>query len=146
MININIKLLQLEWSKMELRWISYELNEFLELFLYHKLFFIQNYPSLFNPSLQPLIFQSSWVDPGDSPDSVHARDVLRVDFYLSRGLFCKSCNRKGIATRWPLDNNWMTQIRPDNNPNQYRILAVGSPSNDPYFEYQRSTPIHPFDI
>jgi hypothetical protein len=39
MININIKLLQLEWSKMELRWISYELNEFLELFLYHKLFF-----------------------------------------------------------------------------------------------------------
>jgi hypothetical protein len=32
--NINMKLLQLEWIKKELEWITYELNKFLELFLY----------------------------------------------------------------------------------------------------------------
>jgi hypothetical protein len=32
--NINMKLLQLEWIKKELEWIPYELNNFLELFLY----------------------------------------------------------------------------------------------------------------
>jgi hypothetical protein len=33
MNNINIKLLQLECSEKELKWIFYELNEFLELFI-----------------------------------------------------------------------------------------------------------------
>jgi hypothetical protein len=32
--NINIKLLQLEWIKKELRWIFYDLYKFLDLFLY----------------------------------------------------------------------------------------------------------------
>jgi hypothetical protein len=32
--NINMRLMQLEWTKMELKWIIYELNKFLELFLY----------------------------------------------------------------------------------------------------------------
>jgi hypothetical protein len=31
--DIKTKLLQLEWVKKELKWISYELNKFLELFL-----------------------------------------------------------------------------------------------------------------
>jgi hypothetical protein len=35
--NIKTKLMQLEWIKKELRWISYELNKFLD-FLYQKLF------------------------------------------------------------------------------------------------------------
>jgi hypothetical protein len=29
-----MNLMQLEWIKKELKWISYELNKFLELFLY----------------------------------------------------------------------------------------------------------------
>jgi hypothetical protein len=33
-ININRRLMQLEWIKKELKWIKYELNKFLELFLY----------------------------------------------------------------------------------------------------------------
>jgi hypothetical protein len=32
--NINMNLTQLEWIKTELKWITYELNKFLELFLY----------------------------------------------------------------------------------------------------------------
>jgi hypothetical protein len=32
--NIIMNLMQLEWIKKELRWIKYELNKFLELFLY----------------------------------------------------------------------------------------------------------------
>jgi hypothetical protein len=32
--NIDMKLMQLEWVKKELKWISYELNNALELFLY----------------------------------------------------------------------------------------------------------------
>jgi hypothetical protein len=32
--NINTKFIQLDWIKKELKWISYELNKFLELFLY----------------------------------------------------------------------------------------------------------------
>jgi hypothetical protein len=32
--NINVRLMQLEWIKKELKWITYELNKFLELFLY----------------------------------------------------------------------------------------------------------------
>jgi hypothetical protein len=32
--NINMNLTQLEWIKIELKWITYELNKFLELFLY----------------------------------------------------------------------------------------------------------------
>jgi hypothetical protein len=32
--NINMNLMQLEWIKKKLRWIKYELNKFLELFLY----------------------------------------------------------------------------------------------------------------
>jgi hypothetical protein len=34
--NINTKLMQLEWIKKELKWIFYELNKILELFLYKK--------------------------------------------------------------------------------------------------------------
>jgi hypothetical protein len=34
MNNINTKLLQPEWSKNGLKWISYELTKFLELFLH----------------------------------------------------------------------------------------------------------------
>jgi hypothetical protein len=34
MNNIKTKLMQLEWIKKELKWIFYELNEFLELFIY----------------------------------------------------------------------------------------------------------------
>jgi hypothetical protein len=37
--NINTKLMQLEWIKKELKWIFYELNEFLQLFLYPKSIF-----------------------------------------------------------------------------------------------------------
>jgi hypothetical protein len=36
--NIKIRLMQLEWIKKELKWINYELNKFLKLFLYHKSF------------------------------------------------------------------------------------------------------------
>jgi hypothetical protein len=32
--NINIRLMQLEWIKKELKWITYELNKFLELFVH----------------------------------------------------------------------------------------------------------------
>jgi hypothetical protein len=32
--NINMRLMQLEWIKKELKWIIYELNKFLELFSY----------------------------------------------------------------------------------------------------------------
>jgi hypothetical protein len=32
--NITINLIQLEWIKKELKWITYELNKFLELFSY----------------------------------------------------------------------------------------------------------------
>jgi hypothetical protein len=32
--NINVNLMQLEWIKKELKLITYELNKFLELFLY----------------------------------------------------------------------------------------------------------------
>jgi hypothetical protein len=32
--NINMNLMQLEWIKKELRWINYELNKILDLFLY----------------------------------------------------------------------------------------------------------------
>jgi hypothetical protein len=32
--NINVRLMQLEWIKKELKLITYELNKFLELFLY----------------------------------------------------------------------------------------------------------------
>jgi hypothetical protein len=31
-----MKLMQLEWIKKELKWISYELNKIMELFLYKK--------------------------------------------------------------------------------------------------------------
>jgi hypothetical protein len=31
--NINMNLMQVEWIKKELKWITYELNKFLELFL-----------------------------------------------------------------------------------------------------------------
>jgi hypothetical protein len=34
MNNIILNLMQLEWIKKELKWITYELNKFLELFLY----------------------------------------------------------------------------------------------------------------
>jgi hypothetical protein len=32
--NINMNLMQLEWIKKELKWITYELTKFLELFIY----------------------------------------------------------------------------------------------------------------
>jgi hypothetical protein len=32
--NINMNLLQLEWIQKELEWVTYELNKFLELFVY----------------------------------------------------------------------------------------------------------------
>jgi hypothetical protein len=32
--NIIMNLMQLEWTEKELKWITYELNMFLELFLY----------------------------------------------------------------------------------------------------------------
>jgi hypothetical protein len=32
--NISMRLMQLEWIKKELKWITYELNKCLELFLY----------------------------------------------------------------------------------------------------------------
>jgi hypothetical protein len=32
--NINMNLMQLEWIQKELKWINYELNKILELFLY----------------------------------------------------------------------------------------------------------------
>jgi hypothetical protein len=32
--NINMNLLQLEWIKKNLKWIQYDLNKFLEFFLY----------------------------------------------------------------------------------------------------------------
>jgi hypothetical protein len=34
MNNISMNLTQLEWIKTELKWITYELNNFMELFLY----------------------------------------------------------------------------------------------------------------
>jgi hypothetical protein len=37
--NINMRLMQLEWTKNELKWITYELNKVLELFLYTKIIF-----------------------------------------------------------------------------------------------------------
>jgi hypothetical protein len=40
--NINIKLMQLEWVKKELKWIFYELNKFLRLFLIQKIIFYFN--------------------------------------------------------------------------------------------------------
>jgi hypothetical protein len=38
MNNIIMDLMQLDWIKKELGWIKYELNKFLELFLYYKSF------------------------------------------------------------------------------------------------------------
>jgi hypothetical protein len=32
--NINVRLMQLKWINSELKWIFYELNKFLDLFLY----------------------------------------------------------------------------------------------------------------
>jgi hypothetical protein len=32
--NINMNLMQLEWIKKKLKWITYKLNKFLELFIY----------------------------------------------------------------------------------------------------------------
>jgi hypothetical protein len=32
--NINMSIMQLEWIKNKLKWITYELNKFLELFLH----------------------------------------------------------------------------------------------------------------
>jgi hypothetical protein len=32
--NINMRLMQLEWIKKELKWITYELNKFMKLFSY----------------------------------------------------------------------------------------------------------------
>jgi hypothetical protein len=32
--NINMRLMQMGWFKKELKWFTYELNKFLELFLY----------------------------------------------------------------------------------------------------------------
>jgi hypothetical protein len=44
--NINMSLMQLEWIKNELKWITYELNKTLELFVYKKSFL--NYFLLIN--------------------------------------------------------------------------------------------------
>jgi hypothetical protein len=33
-INIIVRLMQLEWIKTKLEWIKYELNKFMDLFLY----------------------------------------------------------------------------------------------------------------
>jgi hypothetical protein len=57
--NINTKLMQLEWIKKELKWIFYELNEFLQLFLYPKsisIFFYLSHPLT---GLRALILRSS---------------------------------------------------------------------------------------
>jgi hypothetical protein len=45
--NINVNLMQLEWIKNVFKWITYELNKFLELFLYKKSFseLILNFPN-----------------------------------------------------------------------------------------------------
>jgi hypothetical protein len=43
MNNINMNLMQLEWIKKELEWITYGLNKILELFLYRKSFWIISY-------------------------------------------------------------------------------------------------------
>jgi hypothetical protein len=39
MDNINTKLIQLKWIKKKFKWIFYELNKILELFLYKKFIF-----------------------------------------------------------------------------------------------------------
>jgi hypothetical protein len=44
-----MRLMQLEWIKKELKWITYELNKFLKLFLYWKPFFYINFLNLFHP-------------------------------------------------------------------------------------------------
>jgi hypothetical protein len=41
--NINMRLMQLECTKKELKWITYELNKVLELFLYPKIIFLVNF-------------------------------------------------------------------------------------------------------
>jgi hypothetical protein len=46
--NINMNLLQLEWIKKELKWIKYDLNKFMELFLYKKIIFYISIIILFN--------------------------------------------------------------------------------------------------
>jgi hypothetical protein len=46
--NINMNLLQLEWIKKELKWIKYDLNKFMELFLYKKTIFYISIIILFN--------------------------------------------------------------------------------------------------
>jgi hypothetical protein len=57
--NINMSLVLLEWIKKELKWITYELNKFLELFLYYKSFLILIYLFYLTSGLRPLFQKSS---------------------------------------------------------------------------------------
>jgi hypothetical protein len=51
--NINMRLMQLEWIKKELKYITYDLNKLLELFLYYKTFSELFYPFYSPPRLRP---------------------------------------------------------------------------------------------
>jgi hypothetical protein len=67
--NINVGLMQLEWVKKELKWIIYELNKFLKLFLYKKSFAILFYSILPDHWIARIItekFGVLFVNIGDS--------------------------------------------------------------------------------
>jgi hypothetical protein len=50
-----MRLMHLEWIKKELKWIIYELNKFMELFLYYKTFSEVTYSFYLTSGLQALI-------------------------------------------------------------------------------------------
>jgi hypothetical protein len=60
--NINMSLMQLECIQKELKWINYEFNKIMELFLYMKPFSIIIYMIYLIPGLQVLITRSSRLD------------------------------------------------------------------------------------
>ena len=64
--NINMRLMQLEWTKKELKYITYDLNKLLELFLYYKTFSELFYPFYSPPRLRPQFTRSTGVKSANS--------------------------------------------------------------------------------
>jgi hypothetical protein len=104
--NVNTNLMQLEWIKKELKWISYELNKFLKLFLYKKSFSILFYSVCLFIGLHAVL-------PGSSGFILQVlgpqcNDLINsLDYGLittnTRGSFVKLPSRKGIVDHGPLD-------------------------------------------
>ena len=61
--NINMRLMQLEWTKKELKYITYDLNKLLELFLYYKTFSELFYPFYSTPGVRTQFPESIGSNP-----------------------------------------------------------------------------------